>query len=201
MDFTKLQTTLESQGYGVSCFDTAADAANYLSENIHGKTVGFGGSVTLESMGLYDKLALNNEVFYHGRLPGGKTRLDVCREARDAQIYLSSVNALAQTGEIVNIDGYGNRTASILFGHEKVYLVIGENKIAEDLHSAIWRAKNIAAPKNAKRTKAKTPCSAEAGNCSDCASNNRICRAMLILYGPPLHSDFEIILIHEELGF
>ena len=200
MDFTKLQTTLESQGYGVSCFDTAADAANYLSENIHGKTVGFGGSVTLESMGLYDKLALNNEVFYHGRLPGGKTRLDVCREARDAQIYLSSVNALAKTGEIVNIDGNGNRIASILFGHEKVYLVIGENKIADDLHSAIWRAKNIAAPKNAKRVKAKTPCAATA-DCSDCDSNNRICRAMMILYAPPLHSNFEIILIHEELGF
>jgi len=201
VDFTQITATLESLGYGVSCFDTAQAAANYLGEKIRGKTVGFGGSVTLEQMGLYDLLALNNDVSYHNRLPGGKTRTDVCRDAMNAQVYISSVNALAQTGEIVNIDGNGNRIASILFGHKKVYLVVGENKITADYDTAVWRAKNIAAPMNAKRLKAKTPCAAVDGGCSDCMSPNRICRAMLVLYGPPLRSDFEIILIHEELGF
>ena len=201
MDFTQIKATLESLGYGVTCFDTADDAADYLDREIRGKTVGFGGSVTLESMGLYDRLALNNEVFYHNRLPGGKTRCDVCRDAMNAQIYLSSVNALAQTGEIVNIDTYGNRTASILFGHEKIYLVIGKNKICTDCDSAIHRARNIAAPKNAKRIKAKIPCASGAESCLDCDSTNRICRAMTILYAPPLHSNFEIILVDEELGF
>ena len=201
MDFTKLKSTLESLGYGVICCDTAADAADYLDEKIQGKTVGFGGSVTVEQMGLYDRLALNNEVFYHNRLPGGKTRADVCRDAGGAQIYISSVNGLAQTGEIINIDGVGNRIASILFGHEKVYFVVGENKIAPDYDAALWRARNIAAPKNAQRLKAKTPCAVRADKCYDCASTNRICRAMTVLYGPPLRSDFEIILIHEELGF
>lgn len=201
MDFTKVTTNLEKLGYGVKCFDTAQDAADYLDTQIIDKTVGFGGSVTLESMGLFDRLALNNDVFYHNRLPGGKTAGEVRREANAAQIYLSSVNALAETGEIVNIDGTGNRVASISFGHEKVYLVIGENKITPTFDKALWRARNIAAPKNARRMKAKTPCAVKADKCYDCESPGRICRAVSVLWAPPLRSDFEIILIHEELGF
>lgn len=201
MDFTKIKSKLESLGYDVTCFDTAQDAADYLDENIRGKTVGFGGSVTLEQLGLYDRLALNNDVFYHNRLPGGMTRAEVCTKANAAQIYLSSVNGLAETGELINIDGNGNRVASILFGHDKVYFVVGENKIAKDYDAALWRARNVAAPLNAKRVKAKTPCAVKADRCHDCESPYRICRALSVLWGAPLHGNFEIILIHEELGF
>ena len=201
MDFTKVKSKLESLGYGVTCFDTAADAADYLDEKIQGKTVGIGGSVTVEQMGLYDRLALNNEVSWHLRLPGGKTANKVRLEANAAQIYISSVNGLAETGEIINIDGTCNRVAAISFGHEKVYLIVGENKIAKDFNAALWRARNIAAPKNAQRMKAKTPCAVKGDKCYDCNSPNRICRALSVLWGVPLRSDFEIILIHEELGF
>ena len=201
MDFTTVTTNLEKRGYGVKCFDTSEKAADYLESQIIDKTVGFGGSVTLERMGLFDRLALRNEVFYHNRLPGGQTPNEVRKEANAAEIYLSSVNALAETGEIVNIDGVGNRVASISFGHEKVYLVVGENKITPDFDSALWRAKNIAAPKNAQRLKAKTPCAAKGDKCYECESPGRLCRAVSILWAPPLRSDFEVILIHEELGF
>lgn len=201
MDFTKVKSKLESLGYGVTCFDTAAEAADYLDEKIQGKTVGFGGSVTVEQMGLYDRLALNNEVSWHLRLPGGKTANAVRLEANAAQIYISSVNGLAETGEIINIDGTCNRVAAISFGHEKVYLIVGENKIAKDFDAALWRARNIAAPKNAQRMKAKTPCAVKGDKCYDCKSPSRICRALSVLWGVPLRSDFEIILIHEELGF
>lgn len=201
MDFTKVKSKLESLGYGVTCFDTATDAADYLDEKIQGKTVGFGGSVTVEQMGLYDRLALKNEVSWHLRLPGGKTANAVRLEANAAQIYISSVNGLAETGEIINIDGTCNRVAAISFGHEKVYLIVGENKIAKDFNAALWRARNIAAPKNAQRMKAKTPCAVKGDKCYDCNSPNRICRALSVLWGVPLRSDFEIILIHEELGF
>mgnify|MGYP002623799840 CR=1 FL=1 len=201
MDFKNLKAKLESLGYGVMCFETADAAADYLDEKIHDKTVGFGGSVTLEQMGLFDRLALNNEVFYHNRLPGGISKLDICKKANSAQVYLSSVNGLAETGEIVNIDGNGNRISAMLFGHEKVYFVIGENKIAKNLDAAVWRARNIAAPKNAQRVKAKTPCAIKADKCHNCESTNRICRAMSVLWGAPFHSNFEIILINEELGF
>lgn len=201
MDFTEITRTLEALGYGVKCFETAEDAADYLDDKIHDKTVGFGGSVTLEQMGLYDRLALNNEVFYHNRLPGGKTSRDVCFDAIGTDVYISSVNGLAQTGEIINIDGTGNRIASILFGHEEVYFVIGSNKISKDYETALWRVQNIAAPKNAQRIKAKTPCAVHADKCYNCTGPNRICRAMSVMYGPPLHSNFEIILVQEELGF
>ncbi len=201
MDFANIKAKLESLGYGVTCFDTAAEAADYLDEKIQNKTVGFGGSVTLEQMGLYDRLALHNDVRWHLRLPGGQTAYEVRLEANAAQIYLSSVNGLAETGEIINIDGTCNRVASILFGHEKVYLVVGENKIAKDYKSALWRARNIAAPKNAQRMKAKTPCARKGDKCYNCESPGRICRALSVLWGPPLRSDFEIVLIHEELGF
>lgn len=201
MDFTKVTANLEKLGYTVTDFDTAEDAADYLDAQIRDKTVGFGGSVTLESMGLFDRLALNNDVFYHNRLPGGKTPNEVRKEANAAQIYLSSVNALAETGEIVNIDGVGNRVASIVFGHEKVYLVVGENKIAPNCDKALWRARNIAAPKNAQRLKAKTPCALKGDRCYDCESPARICRAVSILLSAPIRSNIEIVLIHEELGF
>lgn len=201
MDFTEITRTLEALGYGVKCFETAEDATDYLDDKIHDKTVGFGGSVTLEQMGLYDRLALNNEVFYHNRLPGGKTKRDVCFDAIGTDVYISSVNGLAQTGEIINIDGTGNRIASILFGHEEVYFVIGSNKISKDYETALWRVQNIAAPMTAQRIKAKTPCAIHADKCYNCTGPNRICRAMSVMYGPPLHSNFEIILVQEELGF
>ena len=201
MDFKNLKARLESLGYGVTCFDTADAAADYLDEKIQDKTVGFGGSVTLEQMGLYDRLALHNDVFYHNRLPGGVSKATICKEASSAQIYLSSVNALAETGEIINIDGNGNRISAMLYGHDKTYFVVGENKIVKDFDAALWRVKNVAAPKNAKRVKAKTPCAIKADKCYNCESPYRICRVMSILWGAPLHGDFEIILIHEELGF
>ena len=201
MDFTKVKTKLERLGYGVTCFDTAAAAADYLDTEINEKTVGFGGSVTVEQMGLFDKLALHNDVSYHLRLPGGKTTDEVRREANAAQIYISSVNALAETGEIVNIDGTCNRVASIIFGHEKVYLLVGENKLVANYDDAVWRARNVAAPKNAQRMKARTPCAKKGDKCYDCESPGRICRALSVLWGPPLRSNIEIVLIHEDLGF
>ena len=201
VDFKNIKAKLESLGYGVQCFDTADAATDYLDESIQDKTVGFGGSVTLEQMGLYDRLALNNEVFYHNRLPGGMTKAEVCKKANAAQVYLSSVNGLAETGEIINIGGNGNRISSMLFGHEKVYFVVGENKIAKSFDDAVWRARNIAAPKNAQRVKAKTPCAQKGDKCYNCESPYRICRAMSVLWEPPFRSNFEIILIHEELGF
>ena len=201
MDFTKVTANLERLGYLVTSFDTADDAADYLDAQIRGKTVGFGGSVTLESMGLFDRLVLNNDVFYHGRLPGGKTPNEIRKEANNAQIYLSSVNALAETGEIINIDGVGNRVASISFGHEKVYLVVGENKIAPNFDKALWRARNVAAPKNAQRLKAKTPCALKADKCYDCESPARICRIVSTFLVAPIRSNVEVVLIHEELGF
>lgn len=201
MSFEKLQSSLESKGYKVSCFANKEEAAEYICESVNGKTVGFGGSMTLQEMGLYEKLTENNEVYWHWRIPEGKTGADVLKVAKTAEIYLSSVNGIAQTGEIVNIDNTGNRVAATLYGHKKVYLVAGCNKVAEDLNGAIDRARNISAPPNAKRLGKKTPCAVNADRCYDCKSPDRICRALTVLWDRPMGSEYEIILINETLGY
>lgn len=201
MNFETVKKNLEEGGYTVTCFSTAKEATDYMDAQIDGKTVGFGGSVTLEEMGLYERLAAHNDVRWHQRIPEGKTSVEVRLAANAAQIYVSSVNGLAETGEIINIDGNCNRVASIFYGHEKVYLVVGQNKITKDYDSALWRARNIASPLNAKRLGRKTPCAVRANRCYDCKSPERICRGLSVLWSKPMMGDFEVILIGEALGY
>ena len=160
-----------------------------------------GGSVTLDQLGLYEKLVEKNEVMWHWRIPEGQTNKDVLMAAKSADIYLSSVNGIAETGEIVNIDNTGNRVAATLYGHKKVYLVAGVNKITPDLESAIYRSRNIAAPPNAKRLGKKTPCAVKADKCYDCKSPDRICRGLVILWEAMAGCKCEVVLIGENLGY
>ena len=199
--FTKVAENLKDLGYQVSIFDTKEHAADYLCDQIKDTTVGFGGSMTLREMGLYDRLGLTNTVHWHW-LPQGDTTIPQTRMlARDTEVYLSSVNGLAETGEIINIDGSGNRVAETIFGHKKVYFVVGKNKLAEDYDKALWRARNIAAPKNAFRLKTKTPCAEMGDQCYDCKSPARICRALSVLWCAPTGSQYEVVLIKEDLGY
>lgn len=194
-------SNLRKRGFSVAYFDTAAEAADYLDRSIDGKTVGVGGSVTLQEMGLYDKLSTHNRMFWHWYAPQNVPMQETHRMAATAQVYLSSANAIAATGEILNIDGTGNRVASTLYGHEKLYIVAGENKIAENYDAALWRARNIASPKNAQRLAKKTPCALKGDKCYDCSSPERICRGLVVLWEPMLSMETEIILVGESLGY
>ena len=196
-DFSNVEQNLRDRGYTVRTFASAHEAADYLDGAIDGKTVGFGGSVTLDAIGLYDRLGRHNTVIWHWR---GEDLGAARREALTAQVYLSSANGLAETGEIVNIDGSGNRVAATLFGHEKVYLVIGRNKLAPTYVEALWRARNIAGPLNARRLRKKTPCAVKGDRCYDCKSPERICRGLVTLWGPMLGMETEVILIDQDLG-
>ena len=195
-DFTQVQKNLESRGYTVRVFATAAQAAAYLDGEIDGTTVGFGGSGTLDALGIYDLLAKHNTVVWHWRQPADEAR----RQAMGTEVYLSSANALAQSGEIVNIDGVGNRLAGTLFGHRKVIFVIGRNKLTADYEQAVWRARNVAAPRRARQLGKKTPCAAGAERCYDCRSPERVCRGMTTLWGPMQGMEAEILLVDEDLG-
>ena len=193
--FDTVKQNLETRGFSVRTFATAAEAAAYLNEAVDGKTVGFGGSVTLKDMGLYELLGSHNEVHWHW-VNGPEER----KAAMRTQVYLSSANGLAETGEIINIDGGGNRVACTLYGHEKVYLVIGRNKLAPTYDEALWRARNIASPKNAQRLGRKTPCAVKGDRCYDCKSPERICRGLVVLWGPMMGMETEVILVDEDLG-
>lgn len=200
MNIEKTKENLQKNGYLVSIFDTAAEAAAYLNQEIDGKSVGFGGSVTLQDMGIYDMLAAHNTCHWHWPKSGSAVP-EVIKAAAEADIYLTSVNALSENGEMVNIDGTGNRVASTLYGHEKVYFVVGANKIAPTLDAAIDRARNIASPLNAKRLGHNTPCAIKGDKCYDCNSPERICNAMVIHFKKMGSCVMEVVLVREELGY
>ena len=201
MDFTKVKSALEARGFKVSAFPTAAEAARYLNGQIDGVSVSFGGSVTLEQMGLFESLGQHNEVLSHWHVPADRDPAEIRAKAMTTEVYLTSANGLAETGEIVNIDGTGNRVSGMLFGHKKVYFVVGRNKLAPDYDGALWRARNIAAPKNAQRLGTKTPCAARGDRCYDCKSAQRICRGLVVLWEAMKGCETEVVLVDEELGY
>ena len=195
MSFESVKKNLESRGFSVKTFATAGEAAAYLDSAIDGASVGFGGSMTWKEMGLYERLESHNEVCWHW-VNGPEDRM----KAMNTQVYVTSANGLAETGEIINIDGSGNRGASTLYGHKKVYFVIGRNKLAPTYEEALWRARNIASPKNAQRLGVKTPCAIQGDRCYDCKSPDRICRGLVVLWGPMIGMETEVILVDEDLG-
>ncbi len=200
-DFTKLKLNLENKGYAVSVFDDKTGAAEYLNAQIDKKIVGFGGSVTLHELDLFSLLATHNTVYWQDEKPENMTVLQTRTAATRAEIYISSVNGISEDGIIVNIDNTGNRVAAISYGPSKVYLVLGQNKVAPDYESALYRARNIAGPLNAKRLNRKTPCAVRADKCYDCQSPDRICRNLSVLWTKPAGAEYEIILIKEHLGY
>lgn len=196
MIFDDVARNLQQRGYEVRSFPDARSAAGYLDEVIDGTSVGFGGSSTLEALQIYERLEKHNRVVWHWKQEPDAAR----QQAMQTDVYLSSANALAVTGEIVNIDGTGNRVAGTLFGHQKVFFVIGRNKIVPSYEEAVWRARNVAAPKRAQQLGRKTPCALKAERCFDCKSPERICRGLVTLWGPMLGMQAEVLLIDQDLG-
>ena len=198
MDFTNLKAKLEENGFTVKVFATAAEASDYLDSAIDGKTVGMGGSMTLAELHVFDRLSKHNQVFSHQ-----STGIDDQRkEAAAAQVYLLSANAIAaDTGELLNIDGVGNRVSASLYGHEKVYFVAGRNKVSPDFAAAYSRLRNVVAPKNAQRLKRQTPCAEKADKCYNCKSPDRICNALVVHYKCMRGMAMEVVLVDEELGY
>ncbi len=196
-NFDVVKTSLEARGYMVRVFSTGKEAADYLDAAVDGTSVGFGGSATLDALGLYERLGTHNQVVWHWKQ---EDKDAARREAMTTGVYLTSVNALAETGELVNIDGAGNRAAATLFGHEKVFYVIGRNKLAPTYEEAVWRARNIAAPQRARQLGKKTPCAVKCDRCYDCKSPERVCRGLVTLWGPMMGMEAEVLLVDEELG-
>ena len=199
MAFDIVKKNLEARGFSVKTFATGEEAAEYLDRMIDGKSVGFGGSLTLQQIGLYEKLASHNQMYWH-QVAAPEEKETVRAAELTAQIFCSSANGLSEDGQILNIDGIGNRVAATLFGHEKVYFVIGRNKLCPTYEEALWRARNIAAPKNAQRLGMKTPCAVKGDRCYDCKSPDRICRSLVVLWGPSMGIETEIVLVDEDLG-
>lgn len=201
MDLQKTMDSLKGKGYAVSCFETAKEAVVYLNQKVDGKTVGFGDSVTLSSLRLYESLTAHNQVIDPMHCEPGTDFWSTAKQCLTTEVFFTSVNALAETGEMVNIDETGNRIAGSLFGHEEVYFVVGENKVVPTLEDAVWRARNLAAPMNAARNGFKTPCAIRQDHCYDCKSPDRICCGQMIYYKKMGSMNMEVVLIQEPLGY
>ncbi|MCR4804838.1 MAG: lactate utilization protein [Clostridia bacterium] len=200
MDLEKTISNLKKNEFEVSYFESGAQAAAYLNGKIDGKTVGFGDSETLRVMGVSAMLAGHNTVYDPIGVHGDEEFDEVARKTQLTAVFLTSVNAIAETGQMVNIDGTGNRVAGSIFGHEKVYLVAGVNKIVPTLEDAMNRARNVAAPKNTKKFGYATPC-AKTGKCHDCHAPRRICNMMAVYMQKMNGMDMEVVLVGEEMGF
>ena len=190
--YEALRINLERRGFETSFFATAAEACDYLNQKIDGKTVGIGGTQTVVQMGLGERLSAHNTV--HSHWMGGSME-----QAASAQVYLCSVNGLAETGEIINIDGTGNRLAALCFGPKQVLVLCSAGKIQPTTETAVSRARNTAAPVNALRFGGKTPCAAD-GLCHNCLSPDCICNQILLTRACRPAGRVHVFLIGEELG-
>lgn len=213
MDIEKTIKNLELRGYTVKHFATGEEAAKYMAGEIKNTDVGFGGSVTADKMHLFEILSENNTCYWHWRpqcVPGIETEdgvqyvtsEEILEKANKAHIYITGANAIAETGEIINIDGRGNRLAGQVYGiGKKVYIVSGTNKIAPDFNAAVERARQVAAVTRGNDFPYKTPCKVD-GKCHDCRSKERFCNAMLVLWGPMFDMEgMEVVLIDEPMGY
>jgi hypothetical protein len=166
-----------------------------------GLKIGIGGSLSVRGIGLLERIAENNEqVLDHWKQGLTKEEISSVRLSQlTCDLFLSSANAITEKGDIVNIDGFGNRVNAMTFGPKKVIIIAGYNKIVPDVNSALERVKRVAAPLNAKRLNLPLPC-AETGYCHDCKSEARICRVTSIIQRRPSGTDVSVYLINEELG-
>ena len=194
----KTGKNLENRGFRAHVFATGAEAADYLAQTLHNTCIGIGGSVTIDEIGVYDRLSADNDVIWRWKKPTPDSR----ERGAAAETFLCSANGVSETGEIVNIDGYGNRVAPTIYGPQRVFLVVGKNKIAPDLNGAIDRARNIAAPLNARRLNRHTPCAVGEPRCHDCRSPEKICGVMMVFFMPPTSiKEFHVLLVNEDLGY
>jgi len=182
--------------------DNADQAREKVSSMVsNSSTVGIGGSITVQELDL-ENLLLNKDciVFWHWHGTNQEEQDAIRRKAMTADFYICSSNALTLDGKLVNIDGTGNRVGAMVFGPRRVLIIVGVNKLTENLDTAMERIKTKACPPNARRLNKNTPC-AETDQCPDCSSPHRMCNVTTIIEGKPGSIDLNVLIVGEELGY
>lgn len=167
-----------------------------------GMTVGLGGSMSVKSLGIAEGFAAAGARILDHNAPGlsPEDKLGILRSQLTCDLFVSGSNALTLGGEIVNVDGNGNRVAALTFGPRKTVVVMGVNKIVRTLDEAMARLEEVASPMNNKRLERANPC-VQKGICMDCHNESRICRVYQVLKRRPALSDFTVFVVGESLGF
>ncbi|MGI6782964.1 MAG: lactate utilization protein [Aminivibrio sp.] len=199
----KVVEALKKNGFEAEYCATSAEAAEKILALVpEGASVGFGGSWTIMSMGIKDKLAEGGHELFDHNAPGlsNEERQEMRKKQLSCDVFLSGTNALTLDGRLVNTDGNGNRVAAMIFGPGKVIVATGANKIVRDLDAAEERRQMVSAPINNKRIGLPNPC-VQTGMCMDCQTETRICNVTTVISKRPKFTPFHVFVIGEDLGF
>jgi LUD domain len=183
-------------------FETSAEAIDFFFSDIAASdTIGYGGSDTVQQLGIRQRLADGDHQFLDRSKFGHSydEQLDIRRQTLCADVFIASSNAVSIEGALVNIDGDGNRIAGLSLGPRRVYLFLGRNKLEETLDRAIYRARNVASVSLAIQLGKDTPC-AKTGRCHDCASPDRICSNLSIIEHCNPQGRINLLFVNEDLG-
>ncbi len=199
----KIIDIMNKKGFKAVYLKDADEAVSYvLSIIAKNDTVGLGGSMTLFETGIADALVSRGNCVYSSELAGrsGGDKEAAKRNGMTADVYLTSSNALTLDGDLVNIDGAGNRVAAMIYGPQKVVFVMGKNKLTDNPHTAVARIKKVACPQNARRLGLSTPCATE-NHCTDCDSEQRMCNVTIRLQRPTRGKEMHVVVIDGDFGY
>ena len=202
MDCTKILENLKKRKFTPKYFEDIKSAIDFILEIIPNKdSIGFGGSMTVTEIGLLPKLFERGNTLYHSDYVNNISKEELRLQMHTANWYISSTNALSTTGELINIDGRGNRVAEMVNGPENIIIIAGTNKIVNSIEEGIYRTRNVASPLNCIRLNRNTPC-AKTGKCSYCNTLDTICNATVIQHHPMMgQKNVYIIIIDKKLGY
>lgn len=203
---TEIADTLEANNFEVFLADDTSKAKQIVLEEImpqlNPRTVSWGGSVTFTSSGLYQEIKEMPDLeildTYDKELSNEK-KTELKRQALLTDLYFTGTNAVTESGQLVNLDMFGNRVGAITFGPKWVILLIGRNKVVADLDEAMYRIKNFVAPANSMRLDYKNPC-VKTSYCEECKGPGRICNSWTITEKSFPKGRIKVVLINEDLG-
>lgn len=179
--------------------DLLKEVKTYLFDNCK---IGCGDSITLEDLGLFDLFRDSkyrfNDKYQKNLLKEEKKK--IYRDNFSADLFFTGTNAITEKGEIFNIDGNGSRVAPMIYGPDKVIIIVGLNKLVKDLEEASKRVRNYSAPIDAKRLDKKTPC-IKTGMCFDCSSPERICNSFVTITSKFDSDRIKVFILNESLGY
>ena len=192
---------LEKRHFEAYYVSTAAEAVEKVVELIPKEhTVSWGGTATVDALGIKQRLAQEGiALIDRDTAQTPQERQEMLKKALTCGTFLMSSNAISKDGQLVNIDGNGNRVAAMCFGPRQVVVVAGMNKVLGTLDYAVARARNVAAPANAQRFGVKTPCGLT-GQCGDCTSPDCICSKLVITRFCMPERRIKVVLVGEDLG-
>lgn len=192
---------LKSRHFDAFYCDNKVTALHKALELIpDGSVVGWGGAMSAQQIGLLDAIKSGSyQAIDRMEATTDEERLEAEKKCLFSDVFLTGANGLSLDGQMVNIDGYGNRVAAIIYGPKNVLVIAGMNKVADSLEEAVRRARTVAAPKNQQRFLRNTPCTVT-GSCADCKSEDCICNQIVITRNCRVPGRIKFILVGEELG-